>query len=187
MFIRWILSVWLIGCATVSIVSAEADKPVYIKAEKEMLRQSPDGGRIGEILQSSKVKLMEEQGDWVMVEVSGWVKKSSITTNPDEIVKASRETRIHDNDFAYRDVVFGKSPGGVKISGELTNYTDIDYSAAIFTIRVYSSSENMLNTGCIIVQDFAAGQTKTFSTFIEAEFDKCNTYKISYEKGIREL
>ncbi len=182
---RLVLAILLIGCVTVSVTHAEEEKYAYIKAEKEQLKQSPDGGRIGEILQSSKVKLLEEQGEWVRVEVSGWVKKSSITTNPDEIIKASRETRIHDDDFAYRGVMFGKAPGGVKITGEMTNYTDIDYSVAVFTIRVYSS-ENMINTGCIIIQDFAAGQTKTFTAFVEADFDKCNTYKISYEKGMRE-
>jgi hypothetical protein len=157
---------------------------VFIKAEKGILRQSPEGGRIGEILQSTKVKVIDEQEGWVKIEVTGWIRKTAITKDIEEIIKCSRETKIHNGDFAYRDVVFTRTPGGTKVIGEMTNYTNTDYKVAIFTIRVYSSYDNLLNTGCIIIPEFLSGQTKMFTVFVEADFDKCNTYKISFERGL---
>lgn len=65
---------------------AEAkESHLYVKVERGNLRDSPKGGKIAEILQSTEMKIVEEKGNWVKVQITGWIWKPS--TTPDKTVE----------------------------------------------------------------------------------------------------
>ena len=57
----------------------------YIKESSENLRLSPNGSIITKLPQASKVVALGEQGNWVAVQVVGWIWKPSLTKNKGEI------------------------------------------------------------------------------------------------------
>lgn len=61
------------------VLAQQKDQVRYLKVEKENLRATPKGEKIGEILQSTKLKVLEEKGNWLNVQITGWIWKPSTT------------------------------------------------------------------------------------------------------------
>jgi len=60
---------------------------LYVKVEKENLRDAPNGKKISEVLQSTEMKVLEEKNNWVKVQITGWIWKASTTPDKSEIAK----------------------------------------------------------------------------------------------------
>ena len=50
-----------------------------VKAVRENLRLSPNGTKIGELIQGAQLKVLEDRGAWLRVQVEGWIWKESIS------------------------------------------------------------------------------------------------------------
>ena len=48
-----------------------------VKAVRENLRLSPNGTKIGELIQGAELKVLEDRGAWLKVQVEGWIWKES--------------------------------------------------------------------------------------------------------------
>jgi len=49
----------------------------FVKAVRENLRLSPNGTKIGELIQGVQLKVLEDRGAWLRVQVEGWIWKES--------------------------------------------------------------------------------------------------------------
>ncbi len=52
---------------------------VYIKVQSENLRLSPQGTVITQLTQATKATVLGEEGNWVAVQIVGWIWKPSLT------------------------------------------------------------------------------------------------------------
>jgi len=162
---------------------------LYVKVEKENLRDAPNGKKISEVLQSTEMKVLEEKNNWVKVQITGWIWKASTTPDKSEIakLKAKRKkagTKIAGG-FVYKNVRFKSSYAGyVDVIGEMTNNSGRSYTLANFMISVYDKNDNLLATGYITISNFRNGQTKSFETSIEANYSSISKYKIDFENGL---
>ncbi len=48
-----------------------------VKAVRENLRLSPNGTKLGELIQGAELKVLEDRGAWLRVQVEGWIWKES--------------------------------------------------------------------------------------------------------------
>ena len=58
---------------------------VYVKAAVENLRASPNGSIITKLPQATEVTVLGQQGNWVAVQVVGWLWRPSLIKNKDKI------------------------------------------------------------------------------------------------------
>ncbi len=73
-----------------SVYAQDTAGTLYVKPEKENLRATPNGSKIGEIDRGAKLKVLDKKGDWVKVSVEGWIWKNSTTSNLEQIKKVSK-------------------------------------------------------------------------------------------------
>lgn len=170
-------------------VQAQERELWYVKVEKGNLRNSPNGDRIAEVLQGTELKAIEEKDDWVKVQVTGWIWKGVITPDKTKTTTLNKsqtrdETEITGG-FAYKNVSFKPSYFGsyIDVIGEITNYSRRGYQIAIFTISIYDQTGRLLGVGYILISNFNNGQTKSFETTIEANYNLASKYKITFESG----
>ena len=108
----------------------------YIKIETENFRSSPSGKIIGRLNSGTKLKIIQEEGQWVKVQVEGYIWKPSITTNLTEIqgykihamhilleTQAEAQTVLDKvkagEDFKKLASEFSKDPGAKTNQGDL--------------------------------------------------------------------
>ena len=53
-----------------------------VKAVRENLRLSPNGTKIGELIQGAELEVLEDRGAWLRVRVEGWIWKESTSPSP---------------------------------------------------------------------------------------------------------
>ena len=58
---------------------------VFVKKTSENLRVSPNGSVIAQLPQATKVTVLGQQGNWVAVQVVGWVWRPSLIENKEKI------------------------------------------------------------------------------------------------------
>ena len=58
---------------------------VYVNPATENLRASPNGSVVTQIPQGTKLTVLGEQGNWVAVQIVGWIWKPSLIKSKDEI------------------------------------------------------------------------------------------------------
>lgn len=58
---------------------------VFVRAKSANLRLSPEGQGLGTVSKNVPLKVIDRQGNWVKVQVEGWIWKASTTGNPDMI------------------------------------------------------------------------------------------------------
>ncbi len=76
----------LLGVMVFTVVSAFAqDAAHYIKIDSENLRAAPNGKIIAKAQGGTTVTVLERQGNWVKVELTGWIWDKSLTSDPTEI------------------------------------------------------------------------------------------------------
>jgi parvulin-like peptidyl-prolyl isomerase len=58
---------------------------IYLKANRENLRNAPNGDRIGTLAKGTSMVVLDDQGKWVKVAITGWIWKESTTLNRREL------------------------------------------------------------------------------------------------------
>jgi hypothetical protein len=100
LFVRII--VVLLVLANVKTAFAEEQSNIrYVSPEKENLRATANGKKIGELQQGTKVEVIEKKGKWIKVRIDGWlyapsasskpIKKNQTSTSDVEYVKSKIE------------------------------------------------------------------------------------------------
>ncbi|MBN1559595.1 peptidylprolyl isomerase [candidate division KSB1 bacterium] len=56
-----------------------AQTKVYVNVEEENLRNAPNGQKIGALLENTEMIALGENGNWVQVQVTGWIWKASLS------------------------------------------------------------------------------------------------------------
>jgi parvulin-like peptidyl-prolyl isomerase len=83
-----------IGCTTIlfllitalcllqasSVPAQNVSGKVYVKAAEENLRSAPNGKKVGTVLQGTEGKVLDQQENWVKIQLTGWIWKPSTTT-----------------------------------------------------------------------------------------------------------
>ena len=75
----------LMICISISF-SQTAQKEYIIKVKSDNFRSSPSGNILGKLNSGTKVKAIKEEGNWIKVQVEGYVWKPSVTTDPTDVV-----------------------------------------------------------------------------------------------------
>ena len=92
-----------------------AEPYLYLKIEEENLRSSPNGKKIGTVLQKTKFKKLGEKGKWVKVQLTGWIWKPSLTDDLAKIEEKRSDIETIDFEGIYT------SEGNFKILGKVRN------------------------------------------------------------------
>ncbi len=62
------------------VFSAHAQAPrMYVNIPTENLRNAPNGKKIGTLMEGAETAVIQEQGNWVRVQVTGWIWKPSLS------------------------------------------------------------------------------------------------------------
>jgi len=83
----WIVLFTTLGVFS-SVVAQEELKQgdvVFIKEASENLRLSPNGTLITQLPQATKATVLGQQGNWVAVQIVGWIWRPSLVTSQDNI------------------------------------------------------------------------------------------------------
>ncbi len=80
---RWVI-VTLIVAGIVSMAGAQESQQ-YVRVKSENFRSSPGGKIMGRLNGGTKLKVVSEEGQWVKVQVEGYVWKPSVTSDSSEV------------------------------------------------------------------------------------------------------
>ncbi len=166
-----VLFIGTIAMANNMLYIAE-DAPFYFDRDNEIA---------GFLLEGTEVSVVQEEGNWVKLQLEVWVPENYITA---EYEKTVEETGIRIRQgFIYDNIRFRGQLDMTEIIGEMTNDSGQNYSLINFMVSVYDKDSNLLATGYINISDFADGETKSFSGLIDIDFNKIAKYRIQYDSG----
>jgi hypothetical protein len=159
---------------------------VYVKEERENLRDAPNGNKIGQLLQRTELKVIEEKGNWVRVSVTGWIYRPSVTEDLASIKPKTHRDRIPaGNGFYYHNVSLRTGALGAECVGEMTNNSGRGYQLANFVLSLYDGNDRLLETAYILISNIENGVTKSFQTFLmNTPVNHVSAYKIQFESGL---
>lgn len=177
------------GWVAEKLVRMAPRQTLRLKVEKENLRKTPGGKKIGEVLKDTELKVIRTEERWIEVEIVGWIWKDSTTAKGMEIQESGHESgkakQKIKGGFSYKNVKLTKSMGMVKVMGEMTNDSGKNFKAASFIITFYDRKGRLLETGDILINSFSSGQTKPFNAYIEnLNYESVHRYKIEFDFGI---
>jgi len=69
------------------VVLAQEQQIRYVKLESENLRATPNGKKVGILMQGAELRIIDRKGKWIKVEVTGWIFEPSTTVDKSEIKK----------------------------------------------------------------------------------------------------
>ena len=181
--IRLISIIGSLALAASALIASEGT--YFVKLERENLRSTPSGDRIGQVLQRAEVKVIEEKGDWFKVTVTAWIPKASLTIDPSTIQAAHRDAKPAGSGFFYSNVSISTGLLGTQCLGEMTNNSGRDYTLANFIVSAYDENEKLIETAYINISNFSKGDKKSFETLlIDSQANQIASYKIQFENGM---
>ena len=164
------------------VVSGDkATQYLYVKDKIGTIREAPKGKKINDLLQKTKVKVVEKKGGWAKVTVEGWIEVKSLTDDLSSIV----DKKSAGNGFYYKNVSFKGGMMGNQALGEITNGSGRDYQLANFMLSVYDSNDRLFQGVYINISNIPNGVTKSFTTFLlDTSISEIVSYKIQFENGL---
>lgn len=103
---------------------------VYINVSEENLRNAPNGLKIGSLLEGTEMVAVGEKDNWVQVQLTGWIWKSSLSTIKTTITGDYRALHIMVKTKAEAEAVKKELAAG-KEFGELAKAKSAAPSAVI--------------------------------------------------------
>lgn len=109
------LAITAVFVILVSFSVTFGQKSIFLKADKENLRLSPQGTVIGQITKGVELIELERQGKWVKVAFSAWIWAASTTEAKDEALGPKNRASIimlefrQDADDVLNQIKAGKS------------------------------------------------------------------------------
>lgn len=74
---------------------------VFVRAESANIRLSPEGQELGTVTKNVPLRVVDRQGNWVKVQIEGWIWRASTTGNPNMISTSEIEV---EKGFALLDL-----------------------------------------------------------------------------------
>jgi len=188
---------------------------VEVTSSKANVRSGPGTGYkvIERVKKGEPLDIVQKKGDWLKIRWKGgrkgWihgklVKATSLSTirvsvDKENVRKTPRgweEPQARkprgpgkkvkkDKVFVFRKLKLTKSLGMVKVTGEMANHSGQDFLAAGFMISFFDVKQQLLGIGEILIDDFAKGKTKRFTTYVEdVSYHRIDRYSIQFDFGI---
>lgn len=86
--------------------------------------------------------------------------------------------------FPLKNVGLNRTEFGTYLIGEVTNQSGRDYSEfAFFKLSLYDASGRLLEVDNLMIENFAAGQTKSFSELLDDAGRNTSKVKIDFDNG----
>lgn len=82
-----LILVGLLIIVVMPVIAQQVKNYLYVKVEKENLRSAPNETIIAKVFQATEMEVIEEEGKWVKVQITGWIWKESTTPDKPEIVE----------------------------------------------------------------------------------------------------
>ncbi|AGB40609.1 hypothetical protein Halha_0636 [Halobacteroides halobius DSM 5150] len=176
----------LIGLLLISLLitgfTVWAQEYLIIKDKEVKLRTEPEGLVITTLPQKSKLKVVNQVGNWIKVkgkvEVEGWIPENTTSSATN---KESIATRI-DGGFICNKINFINSNGLIKVTGSMTNQSGEGYHIATFIVTVYNEAGEQFGKGYINIGNFAKQETERFSSILSGRFEKVGSYQIRLQE-----
>jgi hypothetical protein len=176
---------WIHG----KLVNAMSPSTIRVSVDKENLRKTPGGQKIGEVLKDTHLKVIRNKGLWDNVRLEGWIWRGStedvqkMREEPQAGKPTESGTKVKNHrGFVHRKVKLSESMGMVKVTGEMTNHSGKDYLAVGFIISFFDARQGFLGTGDILIDDFSKGETKSFKTYVEnVNYHRIHRYNIKFD------
>lgn len=109
-----------------SMVVGQVTKKEYVvKVQSENLRIAPSGAVIGKLNAGTKITSIQEEGNWVKVNVVGYIWKPSLTDDPSDVVGF----KIHAMHILLKTEAQGQEVLGKLTSGGNFSELAVQYSA----------------------------------------------------------
>ncbi len=90
-----IILVLYLSMSTFDLNAQGISSRMYIKVPEENLRLAPSGKKIGSLLEGTEMTILQEQDNWVRVQITGWIWKESLTNvRPDALKGEYRALHI---------------------------------------------------------------------------------------------
>ncbi|MBN1355172.1 hypothetical protein JXA40_02765 [bacterium] len=161
-----------------------ADTPYYISADHAILRTSPGGPGTATIRENTEIRVMEIQGDWVRISLTGWVQKLVLTASPpsEKSGKTTGELPAG-NGFYYRNVRMTDEIIGTRIAGEILNRGDQSGQLVKFLVQLYGKDGTLLFSDHMNLADLPVGSTVPFETLVGTPMTEIDHYLIQYNGG----
>ena len=67
------------------VLAQQANKTFLVKVESENFRKAPSGDVICTLPAGTPLQYIKEEGNWVKVQIEGYIWKASLTTDPTEV------------------------------------------------------------------------------------------------------
>jgi hypothetical protein len=186
-----------------------------VTSSKVNLRSGPgmEYQVIAKVTKGKSLDVVEKKGDWLRIRWKGgregWIHEKLVkATSPSTIrVSVDRENlrkiprereevqarkprgpgkKVEkDKVFIFRKVRLTDRLGMVKVTGEMANHSEKDFLAAGFMISFFDVNQQLLGIGEIVIDDFAKGETKPFTTYVEdVSYHHIDRYHIQFDFGI---
>jgi hypothetical protein len=166
-------------------LSTNAADTLYVRTSSVNLRDQIEGTKIGELLNRTAVTVIQEDGDWVQVSLTGWVNRSMLTQEKTQPLGSEKKKKIIKG-WNVDNISF-KNDGisGTECIGEVFNNTGNDYQTAMFTLSLYDANGRLLETSPFVINSFPNGQTKSFSCpFLSTARNLIDHYKFQFDGGM---
>ncbi|MBN1466577.1 peptidylprolyl isomerase [candidate division KSB1 bacterium] len=103
---------------------------VYVNVAEENLRNAPNGRKIGSLLENTEMVAVDENENWVQVQITGWIWKPSLSMIKTTLTGEFRALHIMVQSRAEADAIVKELAAG-KDFGELARARSKAPSAAI--------------------------------------------------------
>jgi parvulin-like peptidyl-prolyl isomerase len=107
-----------------------AQTKVYVNVTEENLRNAPNGQKIGALLEDTEMVALAENGNWMQVQVTGWIWKPSISMIKTTITGEFRALHIMVQSREAAEAIIKELAAG-KDFGELAQTRSKAPSAAV--------------------------------------------------------
>lgn len=87
------------------------------------------------------------------------------------------------NGFSYRGVSFSSSQGFTTALGEVRNESNKTYMVTLFTLNVYDASGALIDAGMVGVENFGAGQVKSFQSLFTKDLSARASVGMTFDSG----
>ncbi len=83
---RGLFLFWMFLFVAGSVFAQQKEKVYWVKVKAENFRERPSGKILGKLNAGTPLKVLGEEGNWVKVQVTGYIWKPSVTSDPAEVV-----------------------------------------------------------------------------------------------------
>jgi len=89
---------------------------VYVNVPQENLRNAPNGVKLGSLLENTEMTVLVDKGDWVKVQVTGWMWKGSLSSVKKVVQGQYRALHILVKTRTEAETVLAELKGGADFS-----------------------------------------------------------------------